>query len=303
MGGPARRTFAARLLPAEQVAGGIALTHLSFQVAMLVGPALAGEVTAQRGVSTCYILDAVSFVAALYGVLRLPAMRPVGEVARPGVAAIWDGWRFIGSRPVLTGAFLTDVLATVMAMPIALFPVINTERFTGAPQTLGLFLSAVAVGGITAGAASGIITRSSRPGVVMLASAAVWGLTLAGFGLAQSLWLGLGCLTLAGAADTVSVISRGAMVALATPDSHRGRVSAVEHIVGASGPDLGNYRAGLVASATSASFAVISGGVLCVLAVAGLAVANGPLRQFTTADRPHKIPGRSPEAVSRVIPE
>lgn len=285
LGAPARRTFAVRLLPGNQVGAGIALANLSFQAAMLVGPAVAGVVTAVWGVGACYLLDALTFGAALYGVLRLPPMRPIGEPARPGIRAIWAGWRFIGSRPVLGGAFLSDVVAMVMAMPVALFPVINEERFGGSPQTLGLFLSAIAVGGLTAGAASGTVTQSPRPGAVMLAAAGVWGVGVAGFGLAQSLWPVLSCLALAGAADTISVISRGSVVQLATPDSHRGRVSAVEHIIGVSGPDLGNFRAGLVGGATSASFAIVSGGVLCVLGVAALAVANTSLRRFTTTVR------------------
>ncbi|WP_020673491.1 MFS transporter [Amycolatopsis nigrescens] len=282
LGAPARKTFVARLLPEELVGAGIALSHLSFQAAMLVGPAVAGLVTAKWGGGTCYLLDVLTFGAGLYGVLRLPSMRPGADASRPGLRAIWEGWRFIGRRPVVSGAFLTDVLATVMAMPIALFPAINDERFGGSPESLGLFLSAIAVGGITAGAASGMVTRARRPGAVMLAAAGMWGLGLAAFGMAQSLWLVLGCLAVAGAADTVSVISRGAIVQLATPDSHRGRVSAVEHIVGVSGPDLGNFRGGLVAGATSASFAIISGGALCVLGIAGLAVANSSLRRFAT---------------------
>ena len=285
LGAPARRSFVARLLSGDQVGAGIALTHLGFQAAMLVGPALAGVVTARWGVGACYLLDALTFGAALYATARLRPMRPVEELTRPGIRTAWAGWRFVVGQPVLSGAFLTDVLATVMAMPIALFPAINEQRFGGRPETLGLFLSAIAVGGITAGAASGTVTRAGRPGSVMLAAAAVWGLGLAGFGVAQPLWLVLSCLAVAGAADTISVISRGAIVQLATPDSHRGRVSAVEHIVGVSGPDLGNFRGGLVGGATSASFAVICGGVLCVLGVAGLALANPSLRRFTTADR------------------
>ena len=288
LGAPARKTFFVRLLAEDQVAAGIALTHLSFQAAMLAGPAIAGLVTARWGVGTCYVLDTVTFCAGLYGVLRLPAMRPDDTTARPGIRAIWAGWRFIARRPVVRGAFLTDVLATVLAMPIALFPAINEDRFGGNPATLGLFLSAIAVGGIVAGAASGLVTRARRPGIVMLAAAAMWGLGLAGFGFAQPAWLALGCLAVAGAADTLSVISRASIVQLATPDSHRGRVSAVEHIIGVSGPDVGNFRGGLVASATSASFAVISGGALCVLGIAVVAALNKPLRRFTIADEPSR---------------
>ena len=298
LGAPARRTFAARLLPAEQVAAGIALTHLGFQAAMLVGPALAGVVTAAWGVGVCYAVDTLTFAAALYGVRGLPAMRPLGEAKRPGVRATWEGWRFIASRPALGGAFLTDVLATVLAMPVALFPVINAERFGGGPQTLGFFLSAIAVGGVTAGVASGRLTRAGRPGVVMLVMAGVWGIGLVGFGFAQHLWLALGCLAVAGAADTLSVISRGTIVQLATPDSHRGRVSAVEHIIGVAGPDLGNFRGGLLAGVTTASFAVVAGGALCAVGVGLLALTNRDLRRFTPQSDPGPGAGAPPRPTS-----
>jgi predicted MFS family arabinose efflux permease len=281
LGAPARRTFPVRLLPDDLVSAGVALNHLSFQISMLVGPALAGIVMGAWGVRTCYLIDTLTFVAALYGVTRLPMLRPESGSTRPSVGAIWSSWRFIGSRPVLRGVFLIDLMATVMAMPIALFPTINDERFGGDPETLGLFFSAIALGGIVAGAMSGLATRSARPAVVMLISAALWGFGIAGFGLAPQLWLGIGCLAIAGAADTTSVITRGSIVQLATPDSHRGRVSAVDHIIGASGPDLGNFRGGLVGALTSASVATVSGGLLCAAGIGVIAVSNRTLRRFT----------------------
>jgi MFS family permease len=286
LGAPARRTFAARLLPADQVGAGLALLNLGFQVSMLVGPAIAGIVAAGWGVGACYALDTLTFLAAIYGLVRLPALPPDGALARPGLAAVVDGWRFIAARPVLAGAFLTDLIATVLAMPIALFPVVNADRFGGDPQTLGLFLSAIAVGGIVAGLGSGTVTRASRPGLVMLVAAGVWGAALAAFGMAPSPWLALACLAVAGAADTVSVISRGALVQLATPDAYRGRVSAVEDMVGMAGPYLGNFRAGVVAGATTAGVAAISGGLLCVLGIAVVAAATPALRRPGVAARP-----------------
>jgi predicted MFS family arabinose efflux permease len=279
LGSPARRTFAARLLPADQVGAGLALMNLGFQVSMLVGPAIAGIVAASWGVGACYGVDTLTFLAALYAVVRLPALPPDGALARPGVRAVVAGWRFIAGRPVLAGAFLTDLIATVLAMPIALFPVVNAERFGGDPATLGFFLSAIAVGGIAAGLGSGAVTRAGRPGLVMLVAAGVWGLALAAFGVAPSAWSALGCLVVAGAADTISVISRGALVQLVTPDAYRGRVSAVEDVVGTAGPYLGNFRAGLVAGATTAGFAAISGGLLCVLGIAAIAAATPALRR------------------------
>jgi len=285
LGGPARRTFPVRLLPEQLVSAGLALNHLSIQVSMLIGPALAGVVVGIWGVGACYVLDGLTFVGALYAVLRLPSMRPLGDTDRPGLRAIWSGWQLLASRPVLRGTLLVDLLATVLAMPVALFPAINDERFGGDPETLGLFLSAIALGGIVAGAGSGRATRSPRPGVIMLAAASVWGVGIAGFGLSHQLWLALGCLAVAGAADVLSVISRGTIVQLATPDAYRGRISAVEHIIGVSGPDVGNFRGGLVAGVTSASFALVSGGVLCVAGIGAVAATNTALRRFTTHTR------------------
>jgi hypothetical protein len=286
LGAPARRTFVVTLLPEQQVSAGLALSNLSFQAAMLVGPALGGVAIATWGPGACYAADAGSLVIAAYGVLRLPAMRPTGGTrVRPGTVV--QGLTFVARTPVIAGAFLTDVCATVLAMPIALFPALNDERFSGDPRTLGWFLSAVAVGGLVAGFLSGSFTRSRRLGVVQLVAAAVWGLALVGFGLATPLWLALACLAVAGAADTVSVVSRGALVQLATPDSHRGRVSGVEFVVGASLPDLGNFRAGAVAGATSPAFAAVSGGLLCLGGLGALAVGNKSLRRFRaeTSDR------------------
>lgn len=293
LGAPARRTFVPRLLAEDQVAAGIALQHLGFQASMLVGPAAAGLVIAGWGLPVCYLLDALSFVIALYGIARLPAMRPIGAVGRAGAAAIAAGWRHIANRPVLRGSFLSDLAATVLAMPVALFPMINEERFGGDPRTLGVFLSAIAVGGVVAGLLAGTITRAERPGAIQLWAAAAWGLALTGFGLAGAWWAAVLLLAVAGAADTIAVISRGAVVQLATDDAFRGRVSSVEMVVGVAGPDLGNLRAGILAGWTSSGAAVATGGLLSVIAVAAVAVTHPTLRRFALP-RPAAVPVRQP---------
>jgi MFS family permease len=284
LGAPARRTFPTMLLPRNQVAAGIALTLMSFQVAMLAGPALGGILIAEWGLTVCYLVDAVAVCFGLVAVLWLPRMPPEAgttDARRPrGLTAIADGLRLIRRRPVLHGSCLTDLVATLLAMPIALFPMINEVRFGGDPRTLGYFLSAIAVGGIAASVLSGLTTRASRLGAVQLGAATAWGLGLAGFGLAGPLWLALGCLVVAGAADTVSVTSRGATIQLATPGAYLGRVSSVEHVIGVAGPNVGNFRGGVVAGWTSASFSLVSGGLLCVVGVLLIAVVNKPLRQF-----------------------
>ncbi|MCP2183068.1 MFS transporter [Prauserella alba] len=279
LGAPARRTLVVSLLPPAQLSAGLALSSLSFQVALLVGPALGGVVTATWGPTGGYALDAAFLLVAAYGLAGLPAIRPEGG-DRPGLRSIAAGLRFVVVSPVLGGSFLTDVLATVVAMPVALFPAIAAQRFDGDPRLIGWFLSAIAVGGLAASLASGVFTRARRLGVVQLAGALGWGVAMAGFGLAEPLWAALAWLAFAGACDVVAVVSRGAATQLATPDSHRGRVSSVEFVLGAAGPDVGNFRAGGVAGLTSAPFAAVSGGLLCVVGLCVLTLVNRPLRTF-----------------------
>ena len=118
----------------------------------------------------------------------------------------------------------------------------------------------------------------------MLAGAAVWAVALTGFGLGHVLVVGLACLAVAGAADTVTVVSRTGIVQHATPDAARGRVNSLDYLVGVSGPQLGNFRAGVVASATSGAASAVLGGVASLVAVAAIAVASPSLRRWQPAD-------------------
>lgn len=281
-GGPASRTFISRLLPRDQLAAGLALNRSSFQASMLLGPALGGLIAAWLGVGGCYLIDAVTFAVAFYGAFGLPPMRPAGEPSRPGLHGVLDGLAFLVRSPVVRGALLTDLAATVLSMPISLFPLVNAERFGNDPRTLGLFLTAIAVGGVVASVFSATFTRLARPGLVMLGGSAAWGVALALFAVSPNRWLGFGFLALAGAADTVSVVSRGTLVQLHTPDALLGRVAAAEQVVGQAGPDVGNMRGGLIAGVTSGTAALVSGGLLCVAAVALVGATTPRMRHYAT---------------------
>ena len=277
-GAPAARTFLPRLLAPDQLAAGLALTRIGFQGAMLAGPALGGLILGVWGVGACYAVDAVTFCAALWGAFGLPATTPSG--GRPGVRGVLDGLAFLVRAPMVRAALLTDLAATVLSMPISLFPLVNAERFGNDPRTLGLFLSAIAVGGVAASVLSGVFTRRARQGVVMLVGATTWGVALTAFALAPDPWTGLGCLVLAGAADTVTVIARSTIIQLHTPDAMLGRVSAAEQIVGRGGPEVGNLRGGLVAAATTGTTALVSGGLACVALVTLVGAVTPGLRRF-----------------------
>jgi MFS family permease len=282
---PARQTFIPRLLPPEKLAAGLALNRLSFQIMLTVGPALAGLITAvpALGLRGCYLIDTLSFAAGFYGVVRLPAMPPQRDTGgeqpnRPGPRAVAAGLAFIGRTPVLAGAFIADLNATIFGLPVALFPAINAERFGGDPRTLGLFTAAIGVGGLVSATLSGPLRHLSAQGRGMLIAVAVWGAAFAGFAVATSLWLTLTTLALAGAADTFTVVLRGTIVQTITPDAFRGRVSAADFVVGAGGGQLGNVEAGALGTLTTPVISALAGGLATV---AGALVIAFALPAFT----------------------
>jgi MFS family permease len=274
--GPVRRTFVPSLLGAGQLTSGMALTRLSFQIMLTLGPAMAGLIAAvpALGLRACYLLDAVSFGAALYGVGRLPAMAPQpgsGAIRTP--RAVAEGVAFIRRSKELAGAFLADLSFTIFALPTALFPAINAERFGGNPRTLGLFVTAIGVGGLLSAALSGPLKHIHRHGLAMLCTVAVSGAAFAGFALAHSLWLTLVTLAVAGAADTVTVVFRGVIVQACTPDRLRGRVTAAEYVVGAGGGQLGNVEAGALGSLTSPTISALAGGLATIASALAVGLA------------------------------
>jgi MFS family permease len=287
---PARSTFVPALLPASQLAAGLALNGLSFQIMLTAGPAVAGIIAAapHLGLGACYLIDVVSFAAALYGIAGLPAMRPPPGAPRPGPRAVAEGIAFIRRSRVIAGAFLADLNATVFGLPVALFPAINAERFGGDPRTLGLFTTAIGVGGLAGAAFSGPVRRVSRQGRAMLAAVAVWGAAFAGFAVAPGLWPTLSLLAVAGAADTFTVVFRGAIVAANTPDRLRGRVMAADYVIGSGGAQIGNLEAGALGSLASPQISALAGGLATI---AGAVVIGLALPVFTHYRRP---PGHHP---------
>src|ERR1700750_2208506 len=196
---PARRTFIPALVPAGQRAAAMALNRIVMQTMLIAGPALAGVVAAGFGMKGCYLIDTVSFAGSFYGVAGLPAM-PVSrtrDTQRSGLALTLEGLSSIKRSQALADPFLTDVDATFFALPLSLFPAINAERFGGDPRTLGLFLTAIGVGGLASAPFSGPLGHITRQGGAMLCTVAVWGGAFAGFAVAPRLWLALSLLAVA----------------------------------------------------------------------------------------------------------
>ena len=283
---PARSAIYPRLLARHLLPAANALTVFAFNVALTVGPLLAGFLVAWRGYTLAYSVDVVLFTSAMWGLFRLPPIppRPHPDAplrGRPGLANVLDGLRFLGTRPNVRMTFLADFCAMVLAMPRALFPAVAVLAFGGGARTVGYMASAVAVGSIVAMIFSGRLGHLRRQGLAVVVCVALWGVSISGFGISvasaggvltrsSALLLGAFFLACAGAADSVSAVFRTTILQAATPDHLRGRLQGVFIVVVAGGPRLGDLVSGSVATVSSEAFAAIAGGIACVLAVAAL---------------------------------
>ncbi|HYO43109.1 MAG TPA: MFS transporter [Candidatus Limnocylindrales bacterium] len=270
---PTRASAVPRLVPPERLQSAISLNQLVFNAGAVVGPAIGGVIVAAFDVSAAYLIDAVTYGAAIIALLRMRPIPPAPGAVRPSVAAVLEGLRFARRRRPVLGTFVVDLVAMVFGSPRSLFPAMALDVFRVGPVGLGLLSSAVALGAMLGALFTGWTTRVRRPGRVVLIAVAIWGLGIAGFGLFTfSFPLALLCLAIAAAADVVSAVLRSFMVQSLTPDALRGRVSSIHILVVTGGPRIGDAEAAAVAAIAGPVVSVVSGGILTVIGVGVLAV-------------------------------
>ena len=262
---PARSAALPTLVGRQLVPASLAITQTVANVAKTLGPAVGGLLIAQTSLTVTYSLEAVAFLVSALLMIRVGELKPEGGGQRFGWESIKEGFRFLKERRILQANFVIDINAMVFGMPQALFPVIGTEVLGGDASTVGLLYAAPGAGALLGAMTSGWVGAVRRHGRAVVVAVIVWGAAIAAFGLVTSLWLALGLLALAGAADVVSAVFRTTILQLAVPDRLRGRLSSIQIAVVAGGPRLGDFEAGAVASVTSPQFSVVSGGLACIL--------------------------------------
>jgi MFS family permease len=273
LGRPALSSLTPRLVPDDQIAAASALSSVYNSLAAVGGPAVGGLLIATAGVPWTYAIDLVTYVASFVVIWLLPKLQPVGELDRPSLSSILDGFRFLGGRQALLGIFAVDTAAMVFGMPTALFPALALHSLGGNAATVGFLYSAPYAGALVCSLASGWTTHVRRQGVAVTIAACTWGAAIAAFGFMTSLWPALILLAVAGGADFFSAVLRSTMLLRATPDHLRGRLSGIEFAQVASAPNLGDLEAGVLASLTSLRFSIVSGGLFCVVACIAAALA------------------------------
>lgn len=270
---PTRTAVIPNLVSRERLPGALSLNIALFQTTLVAGPAIGGLVIARFGLPLAYTIDVATFTAALIAVALLPPQPPTGAQHEAPVAAIRRGLTFVRAQPVILGGFAMDLAAMIFGMPRALFPVLAALTFHTGPGGLGLMYAAPGFGAVIAALSTGWISQARRLGRVIVVAIVVWGAAVIAFGFAAALWVGLVLLVVAGAADSFSAVCRTTIMQTITPDDLRGRLTAVYYMVVVGGPYIGDLEAGGVASLTTPQISVVSGGVLCLVGLAGAALA------------------------------
>jgi MFS family permease len=273
--GPAGSAILPRIVPPELLPRAIAWSSLTFQFAVIGGPALGGLLLL-FGADVVYGVSAVLFAVALIGT-QLIVLRKVEERAIEGGAwaRAMEGLEFVCTRPVILGAISLDLFAVLFGGVTALLPIFAKDILQVGPDGLGLLRAAPAAGAALVSVVLGLWPLTRHLGRAMFAGVAIYGVFTIVFALSVNFWLSFACLAILGAADMISVFVRQSLIQLQTPDHMRGRVSAVSLLFIGASNEFGEFESGVMAWLMGAVTATLVGGV-GTLAVVALWMALFP---------------------------
>jgi MFS family permease len=271
LGTPASRAMTPTLVPLEHLASAMTLRSIATQMGQVVGPALGGLLFAISGVLVYSLAAAICVFASLCVIAMHP--RPAAEVgegatAAPGLDSVLEGLRFVGRTQILLGAILLDLLAVLFGGAIALLPVFARSILHVGPIGVGFLRAAPALGALLAAA---VVTRrpiGGRAGRTLLIVVGLYGASIVVFGLSTVYLVSFVALGVSGFVDLYSMNIRSTIVALATPDRLRGRVSAVEMVFISASNELGAFESGVAAFLVGTVPAVVGGGLITMLLAA-----------------------------------
>lgn len=289
---PARQALIPAMVPREELPQAFALLNPSRELAVLLGPALAGLLIAAHGPGLMYAVDAATYavLAVTLGLIRVPRLIP--EAVRRSVwRDIVQGAAFVKGRPVVWLMMSLDLSATLFGAYRVVLPALALTVLHSGPTGYGLLSAAPSAGALIATyPIFRVMARTAALGKVVLVASAGYG--VATLALAQSPWLPLALATglLIGAADAMATTIRQAAVQLETPDSMRGRVSAIYQMASRGGPALGDVNIGWIAGLLGPVAALSLGSVVPVLYAGWHWVRGGRVARYTIAQEPEEVP-------------
>lgn len=284
---PARQAVMPNLVPKKYFMNAVSLGTLQFQLAIMIGPAIAGFIIGTVGVSLVYFINALSFLFFIGSILTLSVslQRHNSNDIQLNFSSIWEGIKFVLAMPILYTTMILDFLATFFGTATILMPVFAKDILHVGAQHLGLLYAAPAIGGVFSGLlVAALHHKIKRQGQIILLSVILYGAATVAFGLSKTLPLSLFFLVLVGFGDMTSTIIRNTIRQVVTPDHLRGRMASVMRIFFQGGPQLGEMEAGFLAKLTSAPFSVVVGGIGVILITSFIAFKSKALRNYQGKD-------------------
>jgi MFS family permease len=281
---PARQAFMPTLVPEEDFPNAVSLGIIVFNVAIIVGPAIAGFILAETGPAIIYGINALSFMAIIGALI---AMRTSGKPdlqrgRREALSfgALKEGLRFVWHTPIIVQTMTLDFVATFFGSATLLLPIFAQERLHVGARGYGFLAAAPAVGSVLTALVLARMGTLRRQGRLVVASVAVFGVATAGFGVSTVFWISLLMLATLGAADTVSTVLRQTIRQLVTPNHLRGRMTSINMMFFMGGPQLGELEAGSLAAVIGAPMSVVVGGLGALICASLAAVKSKSLMDF-----------------------
>ncbi len=295
--GPSRQALVPNLVPKQDLPNAFSMTFTAFQAGAVIGPALTGFVIASMGQEAVYYFNAVSFGAVLVALFMIGDVPQVFSERSAGITldAIADGIRFILSKPIIFSTMMIDFVATFFASANTLMPIIAKEMLDVGVVEYGYLSAASAVGAVAVALVISQVREIRRQGYVFLISVIIFGIATIVFGTTRSFLVAWLAIAVTGGADGVSTIVRNTIRQLQTPDHVRGRMTSINQIFFMGGPQLGEIEAGAVAQFFGAPFAVVTGGIGCIVGTL-LVVMKWPQLKDYNGDEPIEagnLPGTS----------
>ncbi|MGH2479908.1 MAG: MFS transporter, partial [Ktedonobacteraceae bacterium] len=238
---PTRQAIIPTLVSREQMADALSINSAMMQLTFIVGPTAGGFAIAWLGLANTYWFDVISYLVVIGSLFLMVVPRvPLEKRAQAGFGALFAGMNFLRAHPIILAVLTLDFCANFFGSPRALLPVYAQDIMHIGPQGLGILLAATSIGAVALVPFTGLFARIKRQGLGVTLAIVVWGLCITAFGFFPNpLWLGVVFLAGAGAADMVSMILRGLIVQMTTPDEFRGRISSVNAMFVVGGPMLG----------------------------------------------------------------
>jgi MFS family permease len=269
LSGPVSRALLPQLVPEEHFANAVAWNASVWQGGTIVGPAVGGLIYAVfRGPSAVYITAMLTSLVALLCTVRIKPQRTPATQEAVSLNTVLAGFRYIWRQKLILGSISLDMFAVLLGGAVALLPVYAREILKTGPWGLGLLRSAPGVGAALMAILVAHRPLRGRAGPTMLWCVAGFGVCTILFGISRSIVVSLIALLLIGATDMVSVIIRGTLIQLGTPDEMRGRVNAVDMLFIGVSNEVGQFESGLTAQWFGTVPAVVLGGVGTLVVIA-----------------------------------